>query len=112
MPMNESTAREVAVLLYDEPLANVIELKRMRADIYRVRFRDRRDGRTHTITDAEQVVAWLDSILAGRVMHPDYGVCEVCDRLHGERDRSGELRNLCRSCVIELLENGVWGWQA
>ena len=68
MPMNYSTAREIAVLLYDEPLANVIELKRMRADIYRVRFCDRRDGRTHTVLEAEQVAAWLDSILAGAVI--------------------------------------------
>jgi hypothetical protein len=36
------------------------------------------------------VVAWLDSIVAGRVLQPDYAVCEVCDALHAERDRDGE----------------------
>jgi hypothetical protein len=41
MPMNYSTARELAVLLYDEPLAQVTELKRIRDDIYRIRFSDR-----------------------------------------------------------------------
>jgi hypothetical protein len=34
-------------------------------------------------------------------------VCEVCDCLHGKRDSSGELRNLCRSCLVGLLEEGV-----
>lgn len=109
MPMNYSTAREIAVLLYDEPLAKVTELKRIRADIYRIRFSDRRDGRTHTILEPEQVATWLESILFGRVLQPDYGVCEVCDDLHGERDRSGELRNVCRRCLVELLEDGLGG---
>jgi hypothetical protein len=36
--MNYSTARETAVLLYDEPLAQVTELKRIRADLYRIRL--------------------------------------------------------------------------
>jgi len=101
MPMNYSTAREIAVLLYDEPLAQVTELKRIRPDIYRIRFSDRRDGRTHTILEAQQVVTWLDSIFTGRVLQPDYGVCQVCDGLHGERDRTGELRNVCRRCLVE-----------
>jgi len=109
MPMNYSTAREIAVLLYDEPLAQVTELKRIRPDIYRIRFSDRRDGRTHTILEAQQVVTWLDSIFTGRVLQPDYGVCEICDCLHGERDRSGELRNVCRPCLVELLEDGLGG---
>ena len=109
MPMNYSTARELAVLLYDEPLAQVTELKRIRADIYRIRFSDRRDGRTHTILEPAQVVAWIDSVFSGRVLQPDFGVCEICDSLHGERDRSGELRNVCRRCLVELLENGLGG---
>ncbi|CAN5768051.1 hypothetical protein BH20ACT23_BH20ACT23_28690 [soil metagenome] len=112
MPMNYSTAREIALLLYDEPLARVTELKRVDDDAYRIRFSDRRDGRTHTILEPAQVVAWLDSVLGGRVLHPDYGVCEVCDRLHGERDSCGELRSVCRSCLIALLEDGVGGGQA
>ena len=112
MPMNYSTARELAVLLYDEPLAQVTELKRVTNDCYRIRFCDRRDGRTHTVLEVAQVVTWIDSIFAGRVLQPDYGVCEVCDCLHGGRDSSGELRNLCRSCLVELLENGVGGDQA
>ncbi len=112
MPMNYSTAQEVAVLLHDEPLAQITELKRIRDDSYRIRFSDRRDGRTHTILEIGQVAAWLDSIIAGRVLVPDYGVCEVCDRLHGERDPAGELRNVCRSCLVELLENGIGGEQA
>jgi hypothetical protein len=111
MPMNYLTARTIAVLLYDEPLAQVTELKRIRTDIYRIRFDDRRDGRTHTILEAQQFAAWLDSVLSGRVLQPDYGVCEICDHLHGERDSSGELRNLCRSCLIELLEDGLGGEQ-
>ncbi len=109
MPMNYSTARELAVLLYDEPLAQVTELKRIRADIYRIRFSDRRDGRIHTILEPGQVVAWIDSVLSGRVLQPDYGVCEVCDGLHGERDRGGELRHVCRRCLVELLEDGLGG---
>ena len=109
MPMNYSTARELAVLLYDEPLAQVTELKRIRADIYRIRFSDRRDGRTHTILEPGQIATWLDSIVAGRVLQPAYGVCEVCDSLHGHRDRDGELRNVCQRCLIELLEAGLGG---
>jgi hypothetical protein len=54
-------------------------------------------------------VTWLDSVLAGRVLQPDYGVCEICDCLHGERDRTGELRNVCRRCLVELLEDGLGG---
>ena len=79
MPMNESTARGVALLLYDDPLAQVIELKAIRHDIYRVRFTDRRDGRTHTVLELSQVADWIDSVFEGRVLHPAYGVCEVCD---------------------------------
>ena len=71
MPMNYSTAREIAVLLYDEPLAQVIELKRIRADIYCIRSSDRRDGRMHTILEPGQVVTWLDSVLSGRVLQPE-----------------------------------------
>ena len=112
MPMNYLTARTIAVLLYDEPLAQVTELKRIRADIYRIRFSDRRDGRTHTILESQQFATWLDSVLSGRVLQPDYGVCAVCDRLHGERDRSGELRNVCRRCLVELLEHGLGGERA
>ena len=111
MPMNYSTARELALLLYDEPLAQVTELKCIRADIYRIRFSDRRDGRTHTILEAQQFATWLDSVLSGRVLQPDYGVCEICDRLHGERDSFGELRNVCRGCLVELLEDGLGGEQ-
>jgi hypothetical protein len=59
-----------------------------------------------------QLVTWIDSIFAGRVLQPDHGVCEVCDCLHGERDSAGELRNLCRSCLVELLENVLGGDQA
>ena len=109
MPMNYSTARELAVMLYDEPLAQVTELKRIRADIYRIRFCDRRDGRTHTILEPEQIATWLDSVFAGRVLQPDYGVCEICDGLHGERDRSGELHHVCRRCLVELLADGLGG---
>ncbi|MDQ3766266.1 MAG: hypothetical protein M3346_02865 [Actinomycetota bacterium] len=112
MPMNYATARGVALLLYDEPLAKVFELKRVTDDCYRIRFSDRRDGRIHTVLEVAQLVTWIDSILAGRVLQPDYGVCEVCDCLHGERDSCGELRSLCRSCLLELLENGIGGEQA
>jgi len=74
MPMIYSTAGELAVLLHDEPLAQVTELKPIRADIYRIRFSDRRDGPTHTILEPGQVVAWIDSVLSGRVLQPDYGI--------------------------------------
>ncbi|MGH2751043.1 MAG: hypothetical protein ACRDJV_15545 [Actinomycetota bacterium] len=57
------------------------------------------------------MAAWVESIKAGRVLQPDYGVCEVCDRLHGERDTFGELRSVCRGRLIELLENGIVGEQ-
>jgi hypothetical protein len=109
MPMNYSTARELAVLLYDEPLVKVTELKRISDDVYRIRFTDRRDGRTHTIFEPGQIAEWLDSVFAGRVLQPAYGVCEVCDSLHSERDRSGELRNICRRCLVELIEEGLGG---
>jgi hypothetical protein len=108
MPMNESAAREIALLLYDEPLAKVFELKAVSEDVYGIRFIDRRDG---TVLEVAQVLAWIDPIRAGRVLQPDYSVCDVCDRLHGDRDTYGELRDVCRSCLIELLENQIAGDQ-
>jgi hypothetical protein len=92
MPLDHTAARKLALLLYDEPLVKVTELKRVADDVYRIRFVDRRDGRTHTILEPGQIATWLDSIVAGRVLQPTYGVCEVCDCLHSERDREGELR--------------------
>ena len=109
MPMNYSTARGVALLLYDEPLAHVVELKRICDGLFRIRFRDRRDGRVHTLLEVAQVAQWIDSLVAGRLLQPAYGVCEVCDRLHGDRDYRGELRSVCRSCLVDLLEDGFGG---
>jgi hypothetical protein len=109
MPLNHAAARKLALLLYDEPLVKVTELKRIADDIYRIRFTDRRDGRTHTILEPGQIAEWLDSIVAGRVLQPAYAVCQVCDSLHAERDRNGELRNVCRRCLLELLEEGLGG---
>ena len=106
MPLNHTAARKLALLLYEEPLVKVTELKRIADGVYRIRFVDRRDGRTHTILEPGQIASWLDSIVQGRVLQPSYGVCEVYS-LHSERDRDGELRNVCRRCLIELLETGL-----
>jgi hypothetical protein len=76
MPLNHTAARKLALLLYDEPLVKVTELKRIAADTYRIRLTDRRDGRTHTILEPGQIAEGRDSIVAGRVLQPAYGVCE------------------------------------
>ena len=109
MPLDHTAARKLALLLFEEPLVKVTELKRIADGAYRIRFVDRRDGRTHTILEPGQIATWLDSIVQGRVLQPAYGVCEVCDSLHSHRDRDGELRNVCRRCLIELLEAGLGG---
>ena len=109
MPIDEDTAHALALMLHDEPLAEVVSIKSLAPDTFLLCFTDRRDGRTHVVLELAQVVAWLDSIVAGRVLQPDYAVCEVCDSLHGERDRDGELRNVCRRCLIELLRDGLGG---
>ena len=111
MPMNYSTARSsrccsTTSRSLRSPSSSGSD------DIYRIRFSDRRDGRTHTILEAQQVATWLDSVFAGRVLQPDYGVCEVCDSPpRRARLAPASCATSAGRCLVELLEDGLGGEQ-
>jgi hypothetical protein len=71
MPLNHSAARKLALLLYDEPLVRVTELKRIADDTYRIRFTDpaRRTHPHHPGAGPDRRVARLDRGRPGAAAH-------------------------------------------
>ena len=90
-PLDERSARAIAILLYDEPLAAVTELKRVETGSYRLRFTDARDGREHVLLTTGDFIDWIDSVIAGRALQPAVAVCSACGKVHGDRNLAGEL---------------------
>lgn len=108
-PLDDRSARAITILLYEEPLATVTEMKRMVDDVYRVCFTDARDGHDHVLLTVGDFIDWIDSVIAGRLMPPAHVVCAACSHIHADRDLSGELFVLCISCQVEIAELDIGG---
>lgn len=65
---------------------------------------DVRDGRTHLLHSLDDLRKWLMSFKTGECLQPAAAICGVCDRLHIDRDHSGELATNCVRCQLELIE--------
>lgn len=65
---------------------------------------DSRDGRTQLIVSVGDLEQWLLSFKEGQCLQPVGALCGVCDRIHGDRDHTGELMGNCVRCQVELVE--------
>ncbi len=102
--MNQRGVAIVAEYLQSRPLGRIVRVKPVADDNYLIAIEDSRDGRTHLIVSAGDLESWFRSFKEGRCLQPVGALCGVCDRIHGDRDASGELMRNCIRCQAELVE--------
>ncbi len=106
--------QRAVVLLADylstRPKGRIVRVKPIAPDDYVIGIEDARDGRTHLIRTPGDLEQWLDSFRQGRCEAAAFGICGVCDRIHGDRDANGEILATCVSWAVELIEIAAERW--